>query len=218
MSAEEGVELLEPVPPPPRRVAEEWAEPEGYGWLQLGKCWYAGHGEPDAEAREWELVRRSSDDTTGRASATASSQAIDIIATLRRSGRPDALVLVLVYRPPVDQWVIEMPAGMIDPGEAPEAAARRELTEETGYTAQGDGEGGGALLPTALCWPDPWKSRENYYACQLRIDGDAAANSAEGRRSAQSLERGEHIVPLLAPLCVPCMCLVSGRCPRCPCF
>ena len=61
------------------------------------------------------------------------------------SGRPDALVLVLVYRPPVDQWVIEMPAGMIDPGEAPEAAARRELTEETGYSAQEEVEGGGEV-------------------------------------------------------------------------
>jgi ADP-ribose pyrophosphatase len=37
------------------------------------------------------------------------------------------------YRPPVDQVVIEVPAGLIDPGETPEECAVRELKEETGY-------------------------------------------------------------------------------------
>lgn len=30
-------------------------------------------------------------------------------------------------------WVVEPPAGYVDPGETPEQAARRELEEETGY-------------------------------------------------------------------------------------
>ena len=32
-----------------------------------------------------------------------------------------------------DGWIIELPAGVVDAGETPEAAARRELVEETGY-------------------------------------------------------------------------------------
>jgi len=39
------------------------------------------------------------------------------------------------YRYPLDQVFIEFPAGKIDPGEEPLLTAKRELLEETGYTA-----------------------------------------------------------------------------------
>jgi ADP-ribose pyrophosphatase len=39
------------------------------------------------------------------------------------------------YRYPLRATMIEIPAGKIDPGEAPLATAQRELLEETGYTA-----------------------------------------------------------------------------------
>jgi ADP-ribose pyrophosphatase len=42
------------------------------------------------------------------------------------------IVLVRQYRYPVDRWLWELPAGSLDPGEEPEAAARRECHEEIG--------------------------------------------------------------------------------------
>jgi ADP-ribose pyrophosphatase len=46
------------------------------------------------------------------------------------------LVLVEQYRKALDRSLIEIPAGKIDPGEAPEITAVRELEEETGYGAK----------------------------------------------------------------------------------
>jgi ADP-ribose pyrophosphatase len=43
--------------------------------------------------------------------------------------------LVRQFRPAVEDSVLELPSGAIDPGEEPEAAIRRELLEETGCEA-----------------------------------------------------------------------------------
>jgi ADP-ribose pyrophosphatase len=47
----------------------------------------------------------------------------------------DRVVLVRQYRYPVDDLSWEIPAGRRDPGETPEAGARRELEEEVGARA-----------------------------------------------------------------------------------
>jgi len=39
------------------------------------------------------------------------------------------------FRPPLGRDVIELPAGLVDPNETMEQAAKRELIEETGWTA-----------------------------------------------------------------------------------
>jgi ADP-ribose pyrophosphatase len=46
----------------------------------------------------------------------------------------DEVVLVSQYRPPLEMMELGLPAGLVEEGERPEEAARRELAEETGYT------------------------------------------------------------------------------------
>lgn len=45
------------------------------------------------------------------------------------------VILIRQYRPPLDNYVIEFPAGLNDRGETIAQAASRELLEETGYEA-----------------------------------------------------------------------------------
>ncbi len=48
----------------------------------------------------------------------------------------NTVLLEKQFRPPLGRDVLELPAGLVDPGESMEAAARRELIEETGWSAK----------------------------------------------------------------------------------
>lgn len=45
---------------------------------------------------------------------------------------PERILMINQYRYPVDRYIYELPAGLIDEGETPEMAAVREIKEETG--------------------------------------------------------------------------------------
>ena len=65
-----------------------------------------------------------------------------------------SFVLVRQWRHGAQKLTTEFPGGVIDAGESPEAAAARELSEETGFTA-------GKLTYLGVCSPNPalFKSR-----------------------------------------------------------
>jgi ADP-ribose pyrophosphatase len=60
--------------------------------------------------------------------------AVLIVAILHEAGQPPRLVLEKEFRVPVGDYIINLPAGLLDPGENVEETVRREMREETGFT------------------------------------------------------------------------------------
>lgn len=71
------------------------------------------------------------------------------------------VVTVRQYRPAIEQYTIELPAGIVDPGEAPEETARRELLEETGYETD-------AIESMGALWTDSGRLSNRIWACFAR--------------------------------------------------
>ena len=55
--------------------------------------------------------------------------------------------LVRQYRPAIESVTLELPGGLLDAGERPECAAKRELLEETGLISRGHMHAFPPLLP-----------------------------------------------------------------------
>jgi 8-oxo-dGTP pyrophosphatase MutT (NUDIX family) len=111
--------------------------------------------------RPWDCAQRVHGRTAATTASAITSQlpvdAVDLIVVLEGSpssikeinadpaaaatidhASDDNIVIVVQYRPPLDAFCVEFPAGLVDPGETPVEAALRELREETGYVATPD--------------------------------------------------------------------------------
>jgi 8-oxo-dGTP pyrophosphatase MutT (NUDIX family) len=64
--------------------------------------------------------------------AVAQADYIAIVALTAKGQIP----IVRQYRPAIEAFAWELPAGLVDPGEEPAEGCRRELLEETGLTAR----------------------------------------------------------------------------------
>nr|XP_012621144.1 ADP-sugar pyrophosphatase isoform X3 [Microcebus murinus] len=112
--------------------------------------------------RTWETVKR----TTRKGQ---SADGVAVIPVLQRTLHYECIVLVKQFRPPMGGYCLEFPAGLIDDDESPEAAALRELEEETGY------KGDVAECSPVVCM-DPGLSNCTTHIVTVTINGDDAEN------------------------------------------
>ena len=94
------------------------------------------------------------------------------------------IVLIEQFRHGVEKMVAEIPGGMVDDGEDPTAAARRELIEETGYSA-------GRMIAIGKSFPNP-AIQNNTIHHFLALDCEKTAEVA--------FDDHESIVTRLVPL------------------
>jgi nudix-type nucleoside diphosphatase (YffH/AdpP family) len=92
------------------------------------------------------------------------------VAVLAYNLDTNKLILVNQFRYPTYKdgqgWIIETIAGMVDAGETPEAAARREVREETGLDVS-------ALEHIATFYPSPGGSSEQIFLYYSEVSGES---------------------------------------------
>jgi len=93
---------------------------------------------------------------------------ITVIPVLKNEKGDECFLMVEQFRHGSSEVTIEFPAGIVDKGEAPEEAAGRELSEETGYSA-------GRIVKLGEISPNPAfmdNRTHTFAALDLELTGD----------------------------------------------
>lgn len=147
-------------------------------WVKLQKIEYI---DQVGKARTWEVASRK---TRGKAGVDA----VAMGNVLLHPSKPPSTLLVIQYRPPLDSYTVEWPAGLIDAEETAEEAAVREFKEETGYDCK-------VLEVSPPQAADPGMSNANMQMAMVEVQLNEGDEEPE-----QRLEDGEHIQRVVVPL------------------
>jgi ADP-ribose pyrophosphatase len=147
-------------------------------WVTLKRISYT---DQVGKARTWEAASRK---TRGKAGVDA----VAMGNILLHPSKPPSTLIVIQYRPPLDAYTVEWPAGLIDAEETAEEAAVREFKEETGYECK-------VLSVSPAQAADPGLSDANMQLVMVEVKLDEGDEEPE-----QRLEDGEHIQRVVVPL------------------
>jgi len=99
-----------------------------------------------------------------------------VVLAVDDSGLVPRVLLERQYRHAANDYLWELPAGRIDPGEKPLLAAQRELLEETGYTA------------------DNWRRILTFYASPGFVDETMSVYMATGLRVGKAQPEDDEVI------------------------
>jgi len=159
-------------------------------WMRLETLTYR---LADGSERKWDRAVRTTKQSED------SIDAVVILAILRDPSDPskDEIVCVKQFRPPLNAYTLELPAGLIDADEDPATAAMREFTEETGYIGTVS-----SVLPVSYLSP----GLSNESACLVRLEVDMTLeqnvkihNNQAKNEGLEGDEEGRGLEKLLLP-------------------
>ena len=147
-------------------------------WVTLRKVEYI---DQVGKERTWEFATRK---TRGKAGVDAVAMGNIFL----HPSRPPSTMIVIQYRPPLDKYTVEWPAGLVDPDETVDNAAVREFKEETGYDCR-------LLSISPVQAADPGLSDANMQLAMVEVQLREGEQMPE-----QRLEDGEHIQRVVVPI------------------
>lgn len=96
------------------------------------KLYNADYINRKGDLRTWTIASRKDLDTIQDIYFNGKEDSIDAVVIIAKHIKENKLVLIKQFRVPINDYVIEIPAGLVDGKENFEDAVRRELKEETG--------------------------------------------------------------------------------------
>ncbi|CAD7931740.1 unnamed protein product [Amoebophrya sp. A25] len=129
-------------------------------WLKLETLTYT---DQTGKERKWDRAVRATKQSE------TSIDAVAILATLVDTATASSsILLVKQFRPAVNAYTLELPAGLVDKNESTGTAALRELKEETGYV--GKIVSCGELQDTSGFPLSPGMSNESVSLVEVTVD------------------------------------------------
>ncbi len=152
--------------------------------------WEVTATEPVADCRVFDVRREDCrHPVSGREAGffvLGASDWINIVAVTPEQ----ELVLVRQYRHGAKTFTLEIPGGMVDPGETPLEAARRELREESGYEAP-------EWIDLGFVEPNPAILENHCHTFLARDAVKVAEPSPDGNEEFEQVLRPVAEIPLL---------------------
>lgn len=158
-------------------------------WLTLKRITYVN---AIGDSRTWEVAERKTTAKGGVDAVAIGNILLSPPSTNNPPTPPPQTLLVIQYRPPLDAYTVEWPAGLIDKEETAKEAAEREFKEETGYAVSR------VLSVSPVQAADPGMSNANMQLVMVEVDLPEAVEG--GKLPEQRLDDGEIIERVVVPL------------------